>query len=222
MRPLAGAPTIIRTRYFVVALAFGALLVLAGMPLYVTYADWSLMYLANSEHLPWALVGSSLPVFYLFSPPLGFILTHRLLLDERAWLVRTIAVTAVSLCLLFFLGSWDRLTTVAYYDAFHNRLPTIPLSHSPLFTVLVVESLSLLGALAFTFWSLKRHRDQLEEVPTPGDRTRRSARPVGDAPESRPLPPPSPVAFSGLSPASSVVSAGSLSISGSAVRRGDS
>ncbi|MBK8010705.1 MAG: hypothetical protein IPK13_05105 [Deltaproteobacteria bacterium] len=231
LRPLAGVPSVIRTRYFVVALAFGALLVLAGMPLYVTYADWSLMYLANPAHLPWPLVAGSLFVFYLSSAPLGFILAHRLLQDERTWLVRTVGVTVASLCVLFLLASWDRLTTVAYYDAFHNGLRTIPLSSSPLFTVLIVESIALVGALAFTFRSLGRHRDQLEEVPTQGDRTRRSARPGGGAVESRPLPlpPPSPVAFSGLSPASPTSTAASAppalvaspAMPGAFTRRGD-
>jgi hypothetical protein len=156
--PLKRTQDALRTRYFVAVLLFAGLVwVPSGLALFLAYPDWSLMYLANPVHLPMAL---ALPVMigaYLIAPPAGFLVTHQLMREKKAWWLRGTLGGVAVLALLIVLAGAERLLTVAYYDAFHYGGARVSLFRSPLILPLVLISVAVVGAFVATARYVLRH-----------------------------------------------------------------
>lgn len=168
-RGLIRAHDPVRTRYFVVSVLFGsAVLLPAGMALYLAFPDWSLMYLANPAHLPGWIVFPVLLLAYAGGAPVTFLATARLMTEPKPWPLRTL-VGAISLFLsaVLLLG-WDRLTTVAYYDAFHHNLGAFSIFSSALLLPLILTTGAVGGVLYFSLRHIRRHLDMLEDLPPIG------------------------------------------------------
>jgi hypothetical protein len=163
---LIRAPDPVRTRYFAVAVMFAAgVLAPAGLGLYLVFPDWSLMYLANPAHLPGWMVWPVLLFFYLAGGPIFFLITARLVTEPKQWPLRALLIM-LSLFLLatLFLG-FDRLTTVAYYEAYHHGLSTISLWSSSLLLPLILALGAVGGVLYFSLRHIRRHLELLSELP---------------------------------------------------------
>jgi hypothetical protein len=166
-RVLIRAPDPVRTRYFALAVMFAVgVLTPAGLGLYLAFPDWSLMYLANPAHLPGWMVWPVLLFFYLAGGPIFFLITARLITEPKQWPLRAMVI-GLSLFLLatFFLG-FDRLTTVAYYEAYHHGLSTIPLSSSTLLLPLILALGAVGGVLYFSLRHIRRHLELLQDLPS--------------------------------------------------------
>ena len=143
----------------------GGVLAPAGLGLYQVYPDWSLMYLANPAHLPGWMVWPVLLIFYLAGVPIFFLITARLMTEPKQWPLRALLIgLSVFLLATLFLG-FDRLTTVAYYEAYHHRLATIPLSSSSLLLPLLLAVGAVGGVLYFSLRHIRRHVDLLQDLP---------------------------------------------------------
>ncbi|MCK6548542.1 hypothetical protein L6R52_22030 [Myxococcota bacterium] len=165
-RPLSRTYDPLHTRYFAVtALWSTALLAPAGLVLYGEFPDWSLMYLANPAHLSPLLMFPLVLVLYLGAPLAGFLATYKLLaLEDPRWLRGALVALGVALVSTLVLGA-DRLTHVAYYDAFHGGGERIDLSRSPLLLALLPCAVAISGILAFVVVSVRRHADVVERLP---------------------------------------------------------
>jgi hypothetical protein len=156
--PLERTRDAVHTRYFGVVLLFAGLTwVPSGLALFLTYPDWSLMYLANPAHLPLALSVPFLVVSYLVAPAAGFLLTHQAQQEKNPWWLRASFGVPTSLALLVLLVGHQRLLTVAYYDAFHLGLGGVSLFRSPLLIALSVVVAAVTGAFAMTLKAVKAH-----------------------------------------------------------------
>jgi hypothetical protein len=155
----------IRTRYFVVSILFAIGVVTPlGLGLYLVFPDWSLMYLANPEHLPGWFVLPMLLISYAGGAPVAFLATVRLM-HEKAWALRSLVGGLASFLVMTMVLGFDRLGTVAYYDAYHHDLGSLPLSSSALLIPLVIGMGAVGGALYFSLRHIRRHLDQLEDLP---------------------------------------------------------
>jgi hypothetical protein len=162
---LIRAPDPVRTRYFAVAALFAAgVLAPAGLGLYLVFPDWSLMYLANPAHLPAWMVWPVLLIFYLAGAPIFFLITTRLMTEPKQWPLRALLIgLGLSLLATIFLG-FDRLTTVAYYEAYHHRLSTIPLSSSSLLLPLLLALGAVGGVLYFSLRHIRQHLELVQDL----------------------------------------------------------
>ena len=156
----------IRSRYFIVVAFYGAaVLAPSGLSLYSQYPDWSLMYFANPQHLPSIVMFPALTLAYVLGPPAGFLVTHRLQLEKKDWVVRAIlmGIAAVLFALLAF--GWDRLTSVGYYYAYHHGLADLSLFRSALLVPIVLHLGAVFGVLGFALRGVRGHLDEIERHP---------------------------------------------------------
>lgn len=141
-----------------VALMFGALALLpAGLALYILFPDWSLMYTAQPVHASLLMTGALLSVAFVMTPMAGCFAVRSLGPSNRGrrwgWLLLTLG--GAVLAGLVTLG-WQRLTTVAYYEAFHYGGFRLALVESALFFPLIVFAASLAGVYVFSLLHLRR------------------------------------------------------------------
>ena len=155
------------TRYFLVSGIFGlGCLMPVGLAFYLAFPDWCLMYLANPVHLPGWIMLPILVVGYAGGPPLAFLATARLMRAPRAWPLRGLVLGTLA-AELFLLGfGWDRLTSVAYYDAFHHGLPTIPLLRSTLALPLGLSIWMVIGVVLGSLHHIRRHLASMDDRPS--------------------------------------------------------
>ena len=166
-RALRSAPDVIRTRYFLVCFGYAALIVVpAGLGLYVLYPDWSLMYFANPEHLPLPIVLPALLAAYALGAPSGFLLTHRLGQEPRRWPLRLFLLLVLASFSVVMGVGWNRLTTVAYYDAFHHGLASMRLLSSALLLPALLSIAALIGTLVACLRRIASHLDALDALPS--------------------------------------------------------
>lgn len=157
----------IRTRYFLVCFGYAALVVTpAGIGLYALYPDWSLMYFANPEHLPLPIVLPVLLGTYLLGPPSGFLLAHRLTQEPRAWPLRVLLLLVLASFSVVVGIGWSRLTTVAYYDAFHHGLTSMGLIGSALLLPALLCVVAMVGTLVACLRRIMAHIDALDALPS--------------------------------------------------------
>ncbi len=156
----------VRTRYFAIAVLFaGAVLMPAGLGFYLAFPDWSLMYLANPAHLPGWMVWPVLLIFYLAGAPIFFLITARLITEPKPWPLRLLLIGLSVFLIATILLGFDRWTTVAYYEAYHHGLTTIPLSSSSLLLPLLLTMGAVGGVLYFSLRHIRRHVELLQELP---------------------------------------------------------
>lgn len=168
-RPLSRAYDPMRTRYSAVAALFGvAALGPAAVAFYGLYPDWSLMYFANPAHLSPAVMIPLLFLIAAMSPMIGFGTTHRLsgLRSSRALKLSFVAVW-LALFAFFALGS-ERLSSVAYYDAFHAGGERVGLGRSPLLFAVLIASAGIIAWIVFALIVVRRHVDLSEHLPPNG------------------------------------------------------
>jgi uncharacterized BrkB/YihY/UPF0761 family membrane protein len=157
----------LKSRYFLVAAMFGAgVLTPVLLVLYALFPDWSLMYLANPAHLPLLLVVPMLLLHGLAGAPLGFLVVHRLLRlhDPRPLRMLFWGVLGAALVILVFGAG--RLTTVAYYDAFHAGGPGLSLLRSALFLPLMLTVGAAVSVYVFTVMHTRRHVEMVQGLST--------------------------------------------------------
>lgn len=159
----------VRTRYFVVSVLFATgVLLPAGLCLYFAFPDWSLMYLANPAHLPGWIVFPVLLLAYAGGAPVTFLATARLMTEPKPWPLRTLVWSIVLFLAATILLGWDRLTTVAYYDAFHHGLGAFSIFSSALLLPLLLSFGAVGGVLYFSLRHIRRHLDMLADLPPIG------------------------------------------------------
>jgi hypothetical protein len=165
-RVIIRVPDPVRTRYFAIAVSFATgVLTPAGLGLYLVFPDWSLMYLANPAHLPAWMVWPVLLIFYLAGGPIFFLITARLMTEPKQWPLRSLLIGLSLFLLATLVLGFDRLTTVAYYEAYHHGLTTIPLSSSSLLLPLLLALGAVGGVLYFSLRHIRRHLELVQDLP---------------------------------------------------------
>jgi hypothetical protein len=159
----------VRTRYFAIAALFSAgVLTPAGLGLFLVFPDWCLMYLANPAHLPGWMVWPVLLIFYVAGGPIFFLITVRLMIEPKPWPLRSLLIGLSLFLLATVVLGFDRLTTVAYYEAFHHGLGTIELSNSSLLLPLLLSLAAVGGVLYFSLRHIRRHLELVQDLPRLG------------------------------------------------------
>jgi hypothetical protein len=165
-RVLIRVPDPVRTRYFAIVVLFAAAVLLpAGLAFYLAFPDWSLMYLANPAHLPGWMVWPVLIIFYLAGSPIFFLITARLMVEPKPWPLRSLLIGLSVFLLATLVLGFDRLTTVAYYEAYHHRLSTIALTSSALLLPLILAIGAFGGVLYFSLRHIRRHLELVQDLP---------------------------------------------------------
>ena len=155
-----------KSRYFIVIGFFGlAALAPAGLALYLLYPDWSLMYLANSAHLPIAMMIPLLFVTFALAPPLGFLATLKAYAVRRSGPRRLLWSLWFGVGVFVLVFGFGRLVTVAHYDSYHYGGPTLSLFSSALFLPLVLIGGAVVSVFAYALLHVRRHIDLAEDLP---------------------------------------------------------
>lgn len=153
-----------KTRYFAATALFsGGALVPAACVSYVLFPDWSLMYLADPSQVPFVVMLPLVIAACFGAPILGFLVTQRLL-SGRAEVIRWTLLGAAGLGLCTVALGWNRLGSIAHYEAYHYGGRTIALGDSPAIVVLALIVPAVAAAFLLTRRELKRHIRALADV----------------------------------------------------------
>ena len=161
-RPLQDVEHLLKNRFGAVVLMFalGGMMP-AGLVMYVQYPDWSLMYMANPDHIPQWLVIPTIALLYSFSPVVGFLLFGLSVKKKYVWMT-PLLVTLITLSVVILAGwGWDRLAMVGYYNDFFYKGTLIPLSESTLFSTLLAVSLVVFTLLGSCLYFIRSHVAEL-------------------------------------------------------------
>ena len=163
-QPLLEVEDPLRNRYVAVVLMFacGGLMP-AGLVFYVQHPDWSLMYMANPEHIPQLLFTPLIMSIYASAPVLGFITMCMGFRSGWKNIVPLIlGLTSLSLLTLLIWG-WDRLFSVGYYNDYHYKGQILHLFDSKLIWTVVGIALVVGGLFAYCLAILKGHILELND-----------------------------------------------------------
>jgi hypothetical protein len=165
-RPLVRTHDPMHSRYFGVTVMFGVgAMVPSGVTFYALFPDWSLMYLANPEHLSKWIMFPLLTVIYACAPIAGFLLTHRFLLEQRPRAPAVLLSSLSTLIVATLIFGRDRLLTVAYYDAFYAGGATLPLFRSRLAIMLPLACVAIGALFLAVLIAVRRHVQLTESLP---------------------------------------------------------
>ena len=164
-KPLRETEDPFRNRYAAVVLMFacGGLMP-AGLVFYIQHPDWSLMYMANPEHVPQFLFTPLIMSIYAAAPCLGFALMALGL--RHSWkrtVVWVLGPTAVALLVLLIWG-WDRLFQVGYYNDYHYNGTLVSLFDAKLLWTIIGVAGVVVGLYAYCLLILRRHIDELNRA----------------------------------------------------------
>jgi hypothetical protein len=166
--PLAEISDPLRNRYVAVVAMFacGGLMP-AGLVFYIQRPDWSLMYLANPDHIPQLVITPLIMLIYVGSPLLGFWATFLCLKSRWPAAVPILfALCGLELLILLVWG-WDRLFSVGYYNDYHYAGQTLNLLDSKLIWTVAGVALVIGGLYVYCLYLLRDHIAKLTKSAYP-------------------------------------------------------